>query len=52
MEGSTFVCEGLASSFFPCTDTFPAAAGATAAVFGTFAGSILGTSAFTAAAVL
>lgn len=48
--GCTFVREGLASSFFPCTDTFPAAAAATAAGFDAFAGSTLGASAFTVAA--
>lgn len=42
---STFVCVGLALSFFPCTDTFPAAAVATAAGFDVFAGSTLGASA-------
>lgn len=45
------MCEGLASSFFSCTDTFPCAdaavAAATVAGFGFFAGSTLGTSAFT-----
>lgn len=52
MGGCTFVCEGLASFFFPCTDTFPAAAVATEAGFNDFAGSTLGASAFTVAAVV
>lgn len=46
MGGCTFVCEGLASSFFPCTVV------ATAAGFDAFAGSALGTSAFTVAAAV
>lgn len=44
---STFVCADLASSFLPCTDTFPAAAG-----FDVLAGSTLGTSALTAVAAV
>lgn len=46
--GSTFVCEGLVSSFFPCAD----AAAAAATGLDSFAGSTLGASAFTAAAAV
>lgn len=49
---STFVWLALASSFFPCTDTFPAAAVATAAGLDVFAGSALGVSALTAVAAV
>lgn len=49
---ATFVCADLASSFLPCTDTFPAAAVPAAAGFDVLAGSTLGTSALTAVAAV